>query len=41
MNQDNILTLYIFEYIADKYQESDKFNTDIYIDISENLPELA
>jgi hypothetical protein len=41
MNQDNILTLYIFEYIANKYQESDKFNTDIYIDISENLPELA
>lgn len=41
MNQDNILTLYIFEYIAIKYQESDRFNTDIYIDISENTPELV
>ena len=41
MNQDNILTLYIFEYIANKYQESDSFNTDIYIDISENQPELV
>ena len=39
MNQDNILTLYIFEYIANKYQESNNFNTDIYIDISENQPE--
>lgn len=39
MNQDNILTLYIFEYIANKYQESDKFNTDIHVDINENILE--
>ena len=40
-NENDILTLYIFEYIANKYQESDSFNTDIYIDISENQPELV
>ena len=40
-NENDILTLYIFEYIANKYQESDRFNTDIYIDISENQPELV
>ena len=40
-NENDILTLYIFEYIANKYQESDNFNTDIFIDISENQPELV
>ena len=40
-NENDILTLYIFEYIANKYQESDSFNNDIYIDISENQPEVV
>ena len=39
-NKDDILTLYIFEYIANKYQKSDRFNIDIHIDINENTPEL-
>ena len=39
-NKDDILTLYIFEYIANKYQKSDRFNIDIHVDINENTPEL-
>jgi len=39
-NKDDILTLYIFEYIANKYQKSDRFNIDIHVDINENTSEL-